>query len=462
MNFSERFALIQELFHTARKLPVAERRDFLSDRCRQNDSLKQEIESLLAGDTQSSDSSVDSVAAPLSSISRGTRIGHYEVINLLGMGGMGQVYRAHDAVLHRDIALKVLPPSFAVDAGRQSRLMREAQVLAALSHPNIAVIYGVEHSTGTLAFAMEIIPGETLAERIAAGPIPLREALRIARQIADALEAAHERSIVHRDLKPANIKITSEGTVKVLDFGLAKDLSLEGMQASEAAEPLPLTRDGMILGTAAYISPEQARGLPADRRTDIWAFGVVLFEMLTGTRPFRGHTNADVLAAVIKEEPDLSAIPPAIRDVIARCLSKDLRHRWAGIGDVRWALDRSLAACPQDAAASRTWLRYLPWAAAFFAAVFCTALWLRPERASRCCGSKSQLPMELRLGPSVSANCRFLPTEAGWHFLLPGPMGSEDCGFVRSIRVRSRLLPEPRMLPSIPSGHPIAAGWPST
>ena len=351
MSSAERFALIQELFHTARKLPPAQRRDFLSDRCRQNDSLKQEIESLLAGDTQSSDSSVDSAPAPLSGISRGTRIGHYEVISLLGMGGMGQVYRAHDSILHRDIALKVLPPSFAIDVGRQSRLMREAQVLASLSHPNIAVIHGVEHSTGTLAFAMEIVPGETLAERIAAGPIPLREALRIARQIADALEAAHERGIVHRDLKPANIKITPEGTVKVLDFGLAKDLSIEGMQSSEAAEPLPLTHDGMILGTAAYVSPEQARGLSTDRRTDIWAFGVVLFEMLTGTRPFRGHTNADVLAAVIKEEPDLGAIPPAVRDVIARCLSKDLRHRWAGIGDVRWALDQSLAARPQDSAA---------------------------------------------------------------------------------------------------------------
>ena len=180
MSSAERFALIQELFHTARKLPPAQRRDFLSDRCRQNDSLKQEIESLLAGDTQSSDSSVDSAPAPLSGISRGTRIGHYEVISLLGMGGMGQVYRAHDSILHRDIALKVLPPSFAIDVGRQSRLMREAQVLASLSHPNIAVIYGVEHSTGTLAFAMEIVPGETLAERIAAGPIPLREALRIA------------------------------------------------------------------------------------------------------------------------------------------------------------------------------------------------------------------------------------------------------------------------------------------
>ena len=423
MNFSERFALIQELFHTARKLPVAERRDFLSDRCRQNDSLKQEIESLLAGDTQSSDSSVDSVAAPLSSISRGTRIGHYEVINLLGMGGMGQVYRAHDAVLHRDIALKVLPPSFAVDAGRQSRLMREAQVLAALSHPNIAVIYGVEHSTGTLAFAMEIIPGETLAERIAAGPIPLREALRIARQIADALEAAHERSIVHRDLKPANIKITSEGTVKVLDFGLAKDLSLEGMQASEAAEPLPLTRDGMILGTAAYISPEQARGLPADRRTDIWAFGVVLFEMLTGTRPFRGHTNADVLAAVIKEEPDLSAIPPAIRDVIARCLSKDLRHRWAGIGDVRWALDRSLAACPQDAAASRTWLRYLPWAAAFFAAVFCTALWLRPRAREPVLRLEITAPDGTTLGPVGLGQLSLSPDGSRLAFLATGTDG---------------------------------------
>ena len=423
MSSAERFALIQELFHTARKLPPAQRRDFLSDRCRQNDSLKQEIESLLAGDTQSSDSSVDSAPAPHSGISQGTRIGHYEVISLLGMGGMGQVYRAHDSVLHRDIALKVLPPSFAIDAGRQSRLMREAQVLAALNHPNIAVIYGLEHSDGTLAFAMEIVPGETLAERIAAGPIPVAEALRIARQIADAFEAAHERGIVHRDLKPANIKITPEGTVKVLDFGLAKDLSLESMQPSEAAEPLPLTRDGMILGTAAYVSPEQARGLSTDRRTDIWAFGVVLFEMLTGTRPFRGHTNADVLAAVIKEDPDLSAIPPAIRDVIARCLSKDRRHRWAGIGDVRWALDQSLEARPQDSAASRTWLRYLPWAAAFFAAAVCTALWFRPRAREPVLRLEITAPEGTTLGPVGLGQLALSPDGSRLAFLATGTDG---------------------------------------
>jgi len=423
MNSSERFALIQELFHTARKLPPAERRDFLSDRCRQNDSLKQEIESLLAGDTQSSGSSVDSEAAPVSPISRGTRIGHYEVISLLGMGGMGQVYHAQDSILHRDIALKVLPPSFAIDAGRQSRLMREAQVLAALNHPNIAVIYGLEHSAGALALAMEIVPGETLADRIAPGPIPMPEALRIARQIADALEAAHERGIVHRDLKPANIKITPEGMVKVLDFGLAKDLSLQSMQAGEAAEPMPLTRDGMILGTAAYISPEQARGLSTDRRTDIWAFGVVLFEMLTGTRPFRGHTNADVLAAVIKEEPDLSAISPAIREVIARCLSKDLRHRWAGIGDVRWALDQSLAVHPQGSAASRTWLPYLPWAAAFFAAVICAAIWFKPRPREPVLRLEITAPEGTTLGPVGLGQLALSPDGSRLAFLATGTDG---------------------------------------
>jgi serine/threonine protein kinase len=336
---------------------------------------------------------------------------------------MGQVYRAHDSILHRDIALKVLPPSFAIDAGRQSRLMREAQVLAALNHPNIAVIYGLEHSTGTLAFAMEIVPGETLAERIAAGPIPAPEVLRIARQIADALEAAHERGIVHRDLKPANIKITPEGVVKVLDFGLAKDLSLEGMQASEAAEPLPLTRDGMVLGTAAYVSPEQARGLSTDRRTDIWAFGVVLFEMLTGTRPFRGHTNADVLTAVIKEEPDLNAIPPAIRDVIGRCLSKDLRHRWAGIGDVRWALDQSLAVRPQDSAASRTRSRYLPWAAAIFATVACAALWLKPRPREPVLRLEITAPEGTTLGPVGLGQLALSPDGSRLAFLATGTDG---------------------------------------
>ena len=440
MNSSERFALIQELFHTARKLAPVERRDFLIDRCRQNESLKQEVESLLAGDTESFDSSLDSAAAPLSGISPGTRIGHYEVISLLGRGGMGQVYRAHDSILHRDIALKVLPPSFAVDAGRQSRLRREAQILAALNHPNIAVVYGLEHSAGILAFAMEIVPGETLAERIAAGPIPMPEALRIAGQIADALEAAHERGIVHRDLKPANIKITPDGLVKVLDFGLAKDLGPASTQTNQAAETLPLTDDGLVLGTAAYISPEQARGLSTDRRTDIWAFGVVLFEMLTGTRPFRGHTTADVLAAVIKEEPDLSTLPPATRDVIARCLSRELRHRWAGIGDVRWALDQSLAPSPRDSAASRPWLRYLPRAAVFFAVVVCAALWFRPRLREPVLRLEITAPEGTTLGPVGLGQLALSPDGSRLAFLATGTDGkrrlwlrSLDSGAVASL-----------------------------
>ena len=432
MSSSERFALVQELFHTARKLPPLERRNFLSDKCGQNESLKQEIESLLAGNTQSSDSSLDSAAAPPSRISPGTRIGHYEVISLLGMGGMGQVYRAHDSILHRDIALKILPPIFAIDAGRQSRLMREAQVLAALNHPNIAAIHGLEHSASTLAFAMEIVPGETLAERITAGPIPVPEGLRIARQIADALEAAHERGIVHRDLKPANIKITPEGMVKVLDFGLAKDLSPESVQPSEAADALPVSRDGMILGTAAYISPEQARGLSMDRRTDIWAFGVILFEMLTGVRPFRGHTNADVLAAVIKEEPDLSAIPPAIRHVIARCLSKDVRHRWAGVGDVRWALDQPVTSHPENSTASPSWMRYLPWAAAFLAAAVCTALWFRPRALDPVLRLEITAPEGTTLGPVGLGQLALSPDGSRLAFLATGTDGKRRL-WVRSL-----------------------------
>jgi serine/threonine-protein kinase len=280
----------------------------------------------------------------------GARLGAYEVIAKLGEGGMGEVYRARDAKLHRDVALKVLPDLFALDADRLTRFTREAHVLASLNHPHIAGIYGLEESDGIRALVLELVDGPTLADRIAQGPVPLDEALPIARQIVDALEAAHELGIVHRDLKPANIKVRDDGTVKVLDFGLAKALSPEVASTAGAAVSLSptitspaATRLGVILGTAAYMAPEQARGKTVDRRADIWAFGCVLYEMLTGKRAFGGEDMSDTLAAVLRAEVDWSALPASVpgrlRRVLQACLQRDPKQRVQAIGDVRLALD---------------------------------------------------------------------------------------------------------------------------
>src|SRR5271167_3212404 len=263
-------------------------------------------------------------------LSPGNRLGPYEILSAIGAGGMGEVYRARDAKLGRDVALKVLPEAFARDAERMARFQREAKVLASLNHPNIASIYGLEDSGATHALVMELVEGPTLADRIKAGPIPIDEVLPIAKQICEALEYAHERGIVHRDLKPANIKVTPEGTVKVLDFGLAKALENEGTPADIASSPTMsrlATQAGMILGTAAYMSPEQARGKSADRRADIWAFGCVLYEMLTGKMAFSGETVSDTLAAIIKEHPDWAQLPAGtslrISVLVQRCLQKE-------------------------------------------------------------------------------------------------------------------------------------------
>ena len=269
-------------------------------------------------------------------------IAHYRITAKLGEGGMGEVWRATDTKLGREVAIKILPDSFAQDPDRLARFTREAQVLASLNHPNIAAIYGVEDQ----ALVMELVEGPTLAERIAQGPIPHVEALPIARQIAEALEYAHERGVVHRDLKPANIKVTPEGRVKVLDFGLAKALTSESPGAGPAASPMSsptvtiragASVMGTILGTAAYMSPEQARGQAVDKRSDIWSFGVVLFEMLTGQQMFKGETVSDTLAAVLKTDPDWAKLPadtPApIRAVLRRCLERDRKKRLRDIGD---------------------------------------------------------------------------------------------------------------------------------
>jgi eukaryotic-like serine/threonine-protein kinase len=285
----------------------------------------------------------------------GTRIGSCEVLAPLGAGGMGEVYRARDSKLNRDVALKVLPAALATDPDRLARFTREAQTLAALNHPNIAAIYGVEESpstgsgqAGVRALVMELVAGDDLAKVIARGPIPLAEALPIARQIAEALEAAHELGIIHRDLKPANIKVRDDGTVKVLDFGLAKALGPEVPSATADAMNSPtittpaMTAAGVILGTAAYMAPEQARGKAVDKRADIWAFGVVLYEMLTGTRLFDGESVAETLGLIFAHEPDLAKLPEAtptgVRALITRCLVKNPRERLRDIGDARLEL----------------------------------------------------------------------------------------------------------------------------
>ena len=277
-------------------------------------------------------------------LSPGTRLGHYDVTSLLGEGGMGQVWQATDTQLGRQVALKILPDAFADDPDRLARFKREAQILASLNHPNIAAIHGIEESEGTRALVLELVDGPTLADRISKGPIPLDEALPIAKQVAEALEAAHEAGVIHRDLKPANIKVREDGTVKVLDFGLAKalDITPSGDPSESPTLTAAATQMGVILGTAAYMSPEQARGKVVDKRADIWAFGAVLHEMLTGKRAFEGRDVSETLAGVIKSEPSWNRLPadlPAKLDnLLRRCLEKEPRERVRDIGDVRLAM----------------------------------------------------------------------------------------------------------------------------
>jgi serine/threonine-protein kinase len=320
-----------------------------------------------------------------------SQIAHYRITSKLGEGGMGAVYRATDTKLNRDVAVKVLPDAFAADPDRLARFTREAQVLASMNHPNIAAIHGVEER----ALILELVEGPTLAERIAQGPIPVEEAIDIARQIAEALEYAHERGIVHRDLKPANVKVTPEGQVKVLDFGLAKALTPDlapGDPMSSPTMTMRATMAGMIMGTAGYMAPEQAKGKPADRRADIWAFGVVLVEMLTGRLMYTGETVSETLASVIKDAPDLSGLPAEtperVRRMLKRCLDKDPKKRLQAIGEARIAIDtpdEPAAAPAPSAVAAVPAKRGAPWwivaaAAILPAAALAGLLWqaMRP------------------------------------------------------------------------------------
>jgi eukaryotic-like serine/threonine-protein kinase len=351
---------LKEVFAGARALPASHRQAYLSAACAGNEALRQEVESLLASD-ECAKSFLESPAViwgdgtphPARLRIEGRRLGAYQVQALLGAGGMGEVYRARDTKLQRDVAVKFLPHAFTRDPERLARFEREARTLAALNHPNIGAIYGFEEADGLRFLILELVAGPTLADRLAKGPLRVAEALIAARQIAEALEAAHEKGIVHRDLKPANIKLMLDGSVKVLDFGLAKaaggDAALDLTQTPTKIEQ---TREGAIVGTVGYMSPEQASGKPADKRCDLWAFGVVLFEMLTARSAFAGETTSHVLAAVLTAAPDWSTLPaetPApIRKLLRRCLEKDRKRRLESAADARLEIDEVLTAAPAE------------------------------------------------------------------------------------------------------------------
>ncbi|HEV2248165.1 MAG TPA: serine/threonine-protein kinase, partial [Terriglobia bacterium] len=427
----ERWQEIERIYHAALEREKSARAAFVAKACAGDETLRREVEFLLSQDEQAGSflesPAIEVMAESLAEDERltdpakpgveiGAMIAHYRLTERIGEGGMGEVYRARDTKLQRDVALKILPETMAQDAQRMARFEREAQVLASLNHPNIAAIYGLEESNGIRALAMELVEGATLAERIALAevhsprarsgvkpPLQLGELLPIARQIAEALEYAHERGIIHRDLKPANVKITPDGTVKVLDFGLAKVLGgtgvspVHGQDAHATDQNSPTlsmtgTEPGMILGTAAYMSPEQARGQRVDRRCDIWAFGCVLYEMLSGRKAFDGETISDVLAAVLTKEPEWNALPKtaplSIQKLTRRCLVKDAKQRLRDIGEARIAIEEELSGTGvppviehgQDAHATRATpplRRALPWLAAVVLVILVAGLfWL--------------------------------------------------------------------------------------
>ena len=382
----ERWRRVTEVFHVARSHEPAARAQYLDHVCAADRALRDEVDAMLAahsGAGQFGESPVNVSIYRVRQLNAGAQVGSYRIDALIGAGGMGEVYRAHDSTLHRDVALKILPAAFAADPDRLARFAREARALAALNHPNIATIYGLEDQDGIHALVMELVEGETLAERLeritrhqSQGPshkgVSIEEALVIAQQMADALEAAHEKGIVHRDLKPANIKITPAGVVKVLDFGLAK-VALDGAESQAPPATIGDTREGVILGTAAYMSPEQACGRFIDKRTDIWAFGCVLYEMLTGRRAFGGEEVTVTLACVLEREPDFGAlsplVPARVHQALRLCLRKDPKQRAADIRDVRLVLEgafetAAVRAVQDEADVARPlWRRALPWAA---------------------------------------------------------------------------------------------------
>jgi Tol biopolymer transport system component len=430
------------------------------------------------------------------SLSQGTRLGPYEVLGPLGAGGMGEVYRARDTKLHRDVALKILPETFVNDPDRLARFTREAHTLAALNHPHIGAIYGLEETTstsgqgGVQALVMELVEGDDLSQRLARGAIPLDEALPMALQIADGLEAAHERGIIHRDLKPANIKVRADGTVKVLDFGLAKALDPSdgdpstplgaGRQTADdrransptITSPAAMTLAGVILGTAAYMSPEQARGQAVDARTDLWAFGCVLCEMLTGTRAFPGESLTDTLAAVVKEEPKWDALPletpAAIHRLLRRCLVKDRKRRLASASDARLEIEEALtptasAAAQQNSAAPRRSARVF--AAGLGAGLVVAGgvfmLWNNRSREPSAPAAVTRLVIQAPPGAQIVTGHRELAVSADGRLVAFIARGStEQHIYVRRLdELESRQVPSTdgaRDLTFSPDGHWLA------
>ena len=424
---ARRWNRVKQVLQDALERPVEERERFLRSACGDDGELRSEVESLLRAHAAAGgfvQGPAIEVLAPSAAgarrdgtwaehrLQRGGRLGHYELRSAIGKGGMGEVWKAHDTTLHREVAIKMLPEELAQDSDRLARLDREATLLASLNHPNIAAIYGLEEHQGTRFLVLELVEGRTLAERLERGPIPVEESLKLALQIAEALEAAHERGVIHRDLKPANIKITPDGRAKVLDFGLAKALA----PASEG-DPVPAsisTEVGVILGTPAYMSPEQARGQAVDKRTDIWSFGCVMYETLTSVRPFRGDTTSDTIAAVFDREPDWHALPAetaaSIRKLLRRCLEKDRKRRLADIADARFELEEALTRSSADPGAvdrinptdpARIAVRALPWTVAAAAVAITVAVYML---STRWPNSQSAAPLRLSVDLGAEAS----------------------------------------------------------
>ena len=472
----ERWPRVKALFQAAVERPIDERDAFLSAATGDDAALRREVESLLTSDTSdvsfldqlpvASESVLADPLAALStsidptlshtSLAAGFRLGPYEIVAPLGAGAMGEVYRACDTKLNRDVALKVLPERFALDPDRLARFTREAQLLATLNNPNIAAIYGLEESNGAQALVLELVDGPTLADRIALGPMSVDEAMTIARQIAEAVEAAHEKGIIHRDLKPANIKIARNGVLKVLDFGLAK--VWDGAPQSDLSGSPRLTATDIgertVLGTPAYMSPEQARGQSLDRRTDIWSFGCVLYEMLTGRAPFAGDTISDTLAAILEREPDLTMLPAdtpvPIRRLLRRCLEKDRKRRLDSASDARLEIEDAIAfpAAETLAGAATPTRRLTPAAIAAlagFTVVAALVAWILVRPAP----TVLLLPARFAIGPApglplnVSGLDRDLAMSPDGRHLVYRAGGSNTAGSPLMVRAIDRLDASP-------------------
>ena len=477
-----RWHQVKALFQATLERPPSERAAFLAAATGGDDALRREIESLLSADSSEA-GFTDRLPFHRASAPPGTfaedplsgestrmgplpaesmDVGPYRVIGRLGAGGMGEVFRARDSKLNREVALKVLPSEFEFDPDRLARFRREAQVLASLNHPHIAAIYGLEEAKGRQALVLELVEGATLAKRIEDCPLPLSEVLSIARQIAEALQAAHEKGIIHRDLKPANVKVTPGGVVKVLDFGLAKTAAGD-LQLTTALPSSPVmagaTRVGTVLGTLAYMSPEQARGQDVDARTDVWAFGCVLFEMLTGRKAFAADHRADSIHRLLEQEPDWAQLPrstpPAVRQLLQRCLQKDRSGRLQTMAAARQAIEQQLA---PRVMSRRTWLAAS--AAAVLAIGFVTYAWLRLQ--PRPVASRSEWVQLTNLDsvaqPSLSPDGRLLAFIRGANtFMTPGQLYVKQLPDGEAVALTNDNLP--KMSPVFsPDGSRIAYG----